>query len=397
MTAERLVAAHSLVLAGKHDEARQVLSAIDTTRDRRVGEAVACLRVLVGDGDGALNIFARLGGASTDAGRLARGVALRAAGRRVEAVLEIDATLGRIDLTVEDYFGDLEHVAVPQNRRSSLNEVPFHADLARGDLAAARDAIVAGADGLPEFVPGTPRLRTRGGCVPRWNGEHVKRLAVVLAGGAGDVWLFGRYLPLFRAYCDKLTIAVADGTEATVRRHVDAELVVPLSRIGEALQGADAYAPAWWAWTISRTPGDAVWITPSRSWPLDPDRFHIGLHRRGSAANPNDIHRAASWEALRAFTRPGDVLHSLQIDEPAPPWAIDHRHELRCWEDTAALVGSLDLVVAVDSSVASLAGAMGVPLTVVVGEVFEFRWGAAGTSTAWFPHATVRRRSSGAS
>ena len=75
---------------------------------------------------------------------------------------------------------------------------------------------------------------------------------------------------------------------------------------------------------------------------------------------------------------PGLEFYSLQKGEPAEselaqlkaggwdgPELIDHSGELHDFEDTAALIEQLDLVISVDTSTAHLAGALGKPVWIL--------------------------------
>ncbi len=63
------------------------------------------------------------------------------------------------------------------------------------------------------------------------------------------------------------------------------------------------------------------------------------------------------------------------------------------FEDTAAIMMSLDAVISIDTAVAHLSGALGIPTCILLIEDSDFRWGS-GASTYLYPTATlVRRRS----
>jgi ADP-heptose:LPS heptosyltransferase len=53
--------------------------------------------------------------------------------------------------------------------------------------------------------------------------------------------------------------------------------------------------------------------------------------------------------------------------------------------DTAALISNLDLVVAVDSSVAHLSGALGKPIWLLNRATSEWRWGRNKETSPWYP------------
>jgi hypothetical protein len=60
--------------------------------------------------------------------------------------------------------------------------------------------------------------------------------------------------------------------------------------------------------------------------------------------------------------------------------------------DTAAVMKRLHLIVAADTAAAHLAGALGVPVWLVVAKVADWRWGHAGTGTPWYPSMRLFRQ-----
>jgi len=62
--------------------------------------------------------------------------------------------------------------------------------------------------------------------------------------------------------------------------------------------------------------------------------------------------------------------------------------ELADFSDTAGLMAQLDLVIAVDTSVAHLAGALGKPVWILVTHVPDWRWLLGRDDSPWYP--TVR-------
>jgi hypothetical protein len=67
---------------------------------------------------------------------------------------------------------------------------------------------------------------------------------------------------------------------------------------------------------------------------------------------------------------------------------------LRDFLDTAAVMSSLDLVVAPDSAVAHLAGALGVRVWVPLSTVGEWRWLVDREDSPWYPTMRLFRQTS---
>ena len=73
---------------------------------------------------------------------------------------------------------------------------------------------------------------------------------------------------------------------------------------------------------------------------------------------------------------------------------VDLADLLSDFSDTAAILPQLDLVIACDSAVAHLAGAMGVPVWVPLAYVPDWRWLLAREDSPWFPSARLFRQAS---
>jgi len=64
------------------------------------------------------------------------------------------------------------------------------------------------------------------------------------------------------------------------------------------------------------------------------------------------------------------------------------------YEETAALVCALDLVISVQTAVVHLTGALGRPVWVLVPAVAEWRYGTSGETMPWYPSARLFRQGS---
>ena len=66
--------------------------------------------------------------------------------------------------------------------------------------------------------------------------------------------------------------------------------------------------------------------------------------------------------------------------------------ELQDFSDTAAVMALCDLVIAVDTAAAHLAGAMGRPVWVLIPFAPDWRWTLDGETTPWYPTARLFRQ-----
>ena len=97
---------------------------------------------------------------------------------------------------------------------------------------------------------------------------------------------------------------------------------------------------------------------------------------------------------------PGLEFHALQKEIPRPdqdwlaahPLVTDHHAALDDFADTAALISHMDLVITIDTSVAHLAGALGVPVWIMLPFSPDWRWLRDGAGSPWYPTARLFRQ-----
>jgi len=182
---------------------------------------------------------------------------------------------------------------------------------------------------------------------------------------------------------------------------------------------------AEWRWLCNRT--DSPWYTTMRlfrqpvagDWPALMDmvadtlqcaasgvnenrnrqparpRKKVGLAWTGRQDNPLNRKRSCPFSELAPLLALDDVdFVSLQMnfEEIAPTGLIDMTGQILDFEDTAALMANLDLVISVDTSVAHLAAATGRPVWVLLSHVPDWRWLAVNDTPVWYPHVRIFRQ-----
>jgi hypothetical protein len=135
----------------------------------------------------------------------------------------------------------------------------------------------------------------------------------------------------------------------------------------------------------------------------DLPRPRVGLLWAGSATHPLDAIRALPFDALARLVAatPRVSWVSLQLDShpraaelartPALRRVRAAGSAIRSFLDTARLMRHLDLVVAIDSAPVHLAGALGVPVWVLLSPSFDWRWGMDGERTPLYGSARLLR------
>jgi hypothetical protein len=143
-------------------------------------------------------------------------------------------------------------------------------------------------------------------------------------------------------------------------------------------------AKARWAGTVAR--GGAL---------------QVGLVWRGGAVHPLNAVRSLHLPDLAPLLEmPGCRFWSLQqgMDEAERQWAAARPalallgDRFGSMADTAAVVEQLDLVLAVDTSVAHLAGALGQPTWLLLPANGEWRWLDGRADSPWYPAMRIFRQ-----
>jgi hypothetical protein len=127
----------------------------------------------------------------------------------------------------------------------------------------------------------------------------------------------------------------------------------------------------------------------------------IGIAWRGSPVHRNDRARSlplSCFEPLASL--PGIHLVSLQkgagaeeLQEPRGHFPVTELgSRLQDFLDTAAVMKSLDLVIACDTAAAHLAGALGVPVWVALPFVPDWRWLLDRSDSPWYPTMRLFRQ-----
>ena len=97
------------------------------------------------------------------------------------------------------------------------------------------------------------------------------------------------------------------------------------------------------------------------------------------------------WAPL--LKTPGVSFVNLQHGDAArglgPP---DLTQWMTNYAETAALIGTLDLIITVDTSVAHLAGALGKPVWLLLAHAPDWRWLLGRTDSPWYPSVRLFRQ-----
>jgi tetratricopeptide (TPR) repeat protein len=250
---------------------------------------------------------------------------------------------------------------------------------------------------------------------PLWDGRRMEGGAILLHGelAFGDALQFVRYAPLVAERCEAVVFECSPQLKSLFERVEGiARVVVP----GEALPPFDAHLalsdlPRIFGTTLQTIPWRGPYIAADRGRAADwsrligteaSARFKVGIVWSGNQLAANNRDRSVNLEILAPLQEmPAAAFFSLQKGNAGAPCptagslrVIDHTTRLEDFSDTAAFISCLDLVITVDTSVAHLAGAMGMPVWVLLNRTADWRYHLERSDNPWYPSMRLYRQSS---
>lgn len=248
----------------------------------------------------------------------------------------------------------------------------------------------------------------------RWNGESVDGEALLLHAeqGLGDTIQFARYAPLVASRGVRVVLAVPEALRTLMAGGLAGGLQVRAAETLPPGRYRHAYLlslPRIFRTRLDTIPAAIPYIKPPPDalarWAgalPQAGELRIGLAWAGNPRHENDANRSLPLETLLPLLSiPGTRFASLQVGDaaaaigraPAPP-ILDWGSRLTGFADTAGAMANLDLVIAVDTAVAHLAGAMGKPVWLLLPHVPDWRWLLGREDSPWYPTMRLFRQPS---
>jgi tetratricopeptide (TPR) repeat protein len=327
----------------------------------------------------------------------------------------------RLDPTYGVAHNNLGRVAYAQGRLKEAEACYHRALELQPDLAGARCNL-----GMLHLVQGDfargwqeYEARWQSFCVlppmpvPPWDGSDPagRTLLLYAEQGLGDGIQFSRYAALVQRLGARVVLAAPPELHELLATCPGVERVtsIPPAPVGPC----DAYVPSLslprlLGTTLDTVPANIPYLFPPGErvafWKQELSAlsgFKVGICWAGNPVNPADRQRSTTLARLEPLTRvPGVCLLSLQkgpgsdqLKALAGEWKLtDLGSRLTTWTDTAALLPALDLVITVDTGVAHLAGALGVPAWVALPRGPDFRWLLDRADSPWYPSLRLFRQ-----
>ena len=260
---------------------------------------------------------------------------------------------------------------------------------------------------------------------PKWLGEagiagepdiDGKTIVVCADEGLGDIIHFIRYVPMMAARGARV-ILVVDPAAVSLLSGMPG-VVACFSKSGAVLPDFDMHCPMSslplaFGTRLDTIPAETAYLPPPaasrvhaweqrlRAHEKSRDRLRIGLVWSGNPLHQNDHNRSvrlrllsrildvdATFVSLQKQPRPDDKATLLERAD-----IIDLTADLHDFNETAALINCLDLVITVDTSVAHLAAALGRPTWILLPYTPDYRWLLDRDDSPWYPTARLFRQS----
>jgi tetratricopeptide (TPR) repeat protein len=362
------------------------------------------------------------------------GVALQRLGNYDEAVDCYDAATRLAPMNADAWYnaGLIHHLRRNLERAEEYYRKALRADashpeahrelsmlrLVQGDFSAEVWSSFRDRRRCAGFEPSVSRCPA-----PVWNGEDLAAKTVLVHGeqGLGDEILFASCYPDLIACSGHCVIETEPRLESLFRRSFGAATVLGRNREAElgahypsiAYQVPCGDLPLYFRSSPEAFPGRRAYLIADdgavERWKrvlagLGPGP-KIGISWRGGTARSNRVLRSVELEKWHPAVRASRGAHfvSLQYGDCEGDLAaarsvlgvdVHHWHEaIADYDETAALVRALDLVITVTTSLAHLAGALGQQVWILANAAPRWCYMASGSTTPWYPAARIFRQS----
>lgn len=245
---------------------------------------------------------------------------------------------------------------------------------------------------------------------PQWNGEPLenKHIFIYHEQGFGDHIQFVRYVSALHKKGARITL---EAPVALNRLLQCLNNIVTLITPGDTPSEFDYHVPILelpklFGTTLNTIPQDHSYLQADtvlvKEWAkrLGPKKdFRVGIVWAGKPTHKNDKNRSIDPQLFQSLSAvPGVSFYSLQLgrnDEATRiinPNINDLAPHINDFADTAAIMSNLDLVITVDSAVAHVAGALGIPVWTLLPYIPDWRWLLDRDDSPWYPTMQLFRQ-----
>jgi tetratricopeptide (TPR) repeat protein len=249
--------------------------------------------------------------------------------------------------------------------------------------------------------------------VAEWHGEPLdgRRLLLVGEQGFGDHFQFLRYARVLEQLGATVDICVREALLPLVERtpgvhrafsgkpEAQYDFWVPMMSVPSCIGTELTTIPTEMPYMFADKAKIKAWR--KRVAATGKPKRKVGLVWSGSPTFGNDRYRSMALANLSPLGEQENIAwyplqkgpaHDQLAAAPEVFRTHDFTADLHSFDDTAALIMNLDLVIAVDTGVAHLAAALGKPVWVLLPANSDWRWLEARNDTPWYPAMKLFRQ-----
>lgn len=258
--------------------------------------------------------------------------------------------------------------------------------------------------------------QTSSAAAPRWQGEDLSNRTILIQCEERDedTLLFARYVPMVKALGARVVLHAPASLSGLLRSLEGADAVIgsedppPISDFSVPLLSLPRIFGTGPETIPAPVPYLAAGQSAARAWRGrlgDHPGLSIGLCWQGNPASLPGPSSPMPLEALRPLLACpdarfislqaglGEDQREDQLQEFASriidPAAFGASHS---FDDLAAIIANLDLVICADGAIAHLAGALGKPVWILLGGRADWRWLGEREDTPWYRQARLFRQ-----
>lgn len=212
---------------------------------------------------------------------------------------------------------------------------------------------------------------------PEWHGEPIegKHLVLFSEGGFGDALMCVRFIPRLERMGITVTLAAWPSQIALFEK----QQWISSSQIGTSS------STDYWA-SLSSLPY-LLGINQQNCW----DGPYIEANGENGGLIGVCLEAGAKLDGIDLRSMPKEKQDFLLSNLRGYVYLTEKNISLKNWLDTARLIAKCERVISVDTAVAHLAGAMGKPVDLMLGQWSDWKWGENGEKTHWYPSFTIHR------
>jgi hypothetical protein len=248
---------------------------------------------------------------------------------------------------------------------------------------------------------------------PRWDGRAIPGQTLLIHDeqGYGDTFQFIRMVGWAKARSQATVVLEINHETASLARRMSGFDAITLR--GEIPPRFDVHCemmslPHAMGLTLDDLPG-----SPMPYLSASPDRRAVWRDRlapyrglkvaflwAGRPTHFNDANRSMTLAQLQPLAQDGVTFFSIQkgptegqaLTPPPGMNVVSLSPQINDFEDTAAILCEVDLLISIDSSPVHLAGALGCPAWVMLPLLPDWRWLQHRTDTPWYPSVRLFRQ-----